>query len=76
MAAIMIVPWAPVNVLLGNWALAVPIVLGGLFVVSVFPLNLSGRHVLASIVLMVSGLLQIIWGVWTYGMPPPCASGS
>jgi len=68
MAAVMIIPWAPVNLLLANWALAIPVISGGIIVLCIFPLNRAGRHLTASIVLMLTGLVQICWGVRTYGM--------
>jgi hypothetical protein len=68
MAAVMILPWAPVNLMLANWMLAIPVLIGGVLVLCVFPLNRTGRHLAAGMMLMLVGLIQTCWGIWMYGM--------
>ncbi|MEM7207923.1 MAG: adenylate/guanylate cyclase domain-containing protein [Pseudomonadota bacterium] len=69
MAAVMTLPWVPVNLILADWTLALNLTIGGFILLGVFYLNRVGKHLSAAVVLMINGQLQISFSVWVYGMP-------
>ena len=67
LAASMMLPWVPVNALAGESFNSLATLVVGMGLLSVLPLNGSGRPGLAAITLLAIANLQMAFGTWTFG---------